>query len=134
MDDETIREILGTRAIAVDAIIKARCQDLIIQQLKRDRDRLESELKILAKKVEKYETDINVKHELEVKLTSERDVLKESLKRTQFDLEKQTKKVDLEFNKRQKMRKSYGILNKSIQSDDSDVLNALNDLREGLMN
>jgi hypothetical protein len=32
------------------------------------------------------------------------------------------------------MRKSYGILNKSIQSDDSDVLNALNDLREGLMN
>jgi peptidoglycan hydrolase CwlO-like protein len=134
MDDETIREILGTRAIAVDAIIKARCQDLIIQQLKRDKDRLESELKILVKKVEKYETDINVKHELEVKLTSERDVLKESLKRTQFDLEKQTKKVDLEFNKRQKMRKSYGILNKSIQSDDSDVLNALNDLREGLMN
>jgi len=134
MDDETIREILGTRAIAVDAIIKARCQDLIIQQLKRDKDRLESENKTLAKKVEKYETDINVKHELEVKLTSERDVLKESLKRTQFDLEKQTRKVDLEFNKRQKMRKSYGILNKSIQSDDSDVLNALNDLREGLMN
>jgi len=134
MDDETIREILGTRAIAVDAIIKARCQDLIIQQLKRDKDRLESENKTLVKKLEKYEADKDLKHELEVKLTAERDVLKESLKRTQFDLEKQTKKVDLEFNKRQKMRKSYGILNKSIQSDDSDVLNALNDLREGLMN
>ena len=134
MDLKTVQTILDMRSKTIETLIKTHCQDLVIQQLKRDKDRLESENKLLSKKVEKLETTLGSKQELEVKLTSERDVLKESLKRTQFDLEKANKKVDLEHTKRQKFRKSYGILSKSLQTDNTEINNALEELKEGLMN
>lgn len=134
MDLPSLKYILDTRTIAVENLVKVKCQDLVIEQLKRNIERLENENKTLSRKVEKHEVEYRLANEKEIKLTSERDVLKESLKRTQFDLEKANKKVDAEHAKKQKIRKSYQILSRSVNGDSDEIKRALEDMKEGLMN
>lgn len=143
MDDKTIALILNTRTDNIELRIKSACQDLIIDRMKRELEQLrnkekknEEVMKQKDSKCEGYLSRIDEYHKMEVNLTSELKVAKESLKRVEMEKVKLDHALKEEQRKKQKIRKSYQTLSRSlnIDEDNTDLKEALNELKEGLMN
>lgn len=142
MNDKTIALILNTKTDNVELKIKSACQDLIINRMKIELEQLrlkekkyEEMMKQKESKCDVYLARIDEYHKMEVDLTSELKVAKESLKRTEIEKVKLDHLLKEEQRKKQKIRKSYQTLSRSLNFDDNtDVKEALDELKEGLMN
>lgn len=143
MNDKTIALILNTKTDNVELKIKSACQDLIINRMKIELEQLrlkekkhEEMMKQKDGKCDSYLARIEEYHKMEVSLTSELKVAKESLKRIEMEKVKLDNALKEEQRKKQKIRKSYQTLSRSLNFDDNntDVKEALEDLKQGLMN
>ncbi len=88
----------------------------------------------------KHDGIIGTYHRNEVALTSERDVSRKelaishgSIKRLEAENTRLLAQIKDDQSKRQKLRKSYTVLNRSLVCDDTDVIQALDDMKESLM-
>jgi len=136
-------------------VMKASNQELIIDRQKNEIGRLQRDVEGIRSEKKRLEEQILRGNQKEVTLTAEREtakreleLMKESSKReldlvsTQLRESKSEviqlrSQLDCERSKRQKLRSSYRKLNESLNGQDEttgpDVRNALEQLREGLM-
>ncbi len=139
--DQLIASVLNLRADfeslrnTEELKIKTRGQELII-------DRLKVEVDILRSEKLKHDGIIGTYHRNEVALTSERDVSRKelaishgSIKRLEAENTRLLAQIKDDQSKRQKLRKSYTVLNRSFPQgcEDTDVIQALDDMKESLM-